>query len=250
MSRSSIEILAHQDTPLGALCLRRRTVPGRPGVVVTEITLDHEMLMSSHVTTSEERLARRALELHSGSGLDVLVGGLGLGFTAHAVLASDRVARCEVVEYVSAVIDWTQRGLTPLGAALRADTRFVMTHGDVYALLDAAPARRHDVILVDVDHSPSERLGEDSASFYSEQGLQRARRHLAPGGVLGVWSYAEDSPFADAMRAVFDEVHVEPVRIVHDLVDEEHTDWLFFARADGDGDATHAVRPLPHPPHP
>lgn len=231
--RSNLEILAWEETELGPLCLRRRALLSRPGTVVTDVTLDHEMLMSSHLTLSERTLARRALELHpGGDGLDVLVGGLGLGYTVAEVLEAggDRVARAEVVEYLAPVIDWLERGLVPLSSTLRADPRLVLRRGDVYARLEAEPERRYDLVLVDVDHSPEERLGNDSAGFYSEAGLRRARRHLAPGGVLGVWSYAEDSPFASALHHVFDRVHVEPVTVLNDLVDEEQTDWLFFAR--------------------
>ena len=67
-------------------------------------------------------------------------------------------------------------------------------------------------------------------SFYEEAGLRSARRHLAEGGILGVWSYAPDSPFAAALRSVFEDVEVEPVTVTNDLIDEEQTDWLFFAR--------------------
>ena len=98
MAPPTLEILAYEPTPLGLLCLRRREVPGAPGTSVTEITLDHEFLMSSLLTASEEALARRAVVRHAGDALDVLVGGLGLGYTAHAALGSARVARVEVVE--------------------------------------------------------------------------------------------------------------------------------------------------------
>ncbi len=86
------------------------------------------------------------------------------------------------------------------------------------------------MILIDVDHSPEDRLDDGNDSFYTEAGLRRARRHLAPNGVLGVWSYAENSPFADALRNVFAEVRIEPVTFVNTHVDETMTDWLFFAR--------------------
>ena len=205
-------------------------MPGRPGLSVTEITLDHEFLMGSYVTDSERALARIALEMHPGRGLDVLVGGLGLGYTAHAALASDRVATLEVVEFLPQVIDWLRRGLLPLSRELVADARLHVTEGDVYARLRGAPARRHDLILIDVDHSPVETLGDDNDSFYAESGLRLARRHLAPGGILGVWSYAEHSPFEAALRRVFAEVRIEGVEAVNDLVDVEQTDWLFFAR--------------------
>jgi hypothetical protein len=86
------------------------------------------------------------------------------------------------------------------------------------------------VILIDVDHSPQERLGEESVSFYTPEGLQAARRHLATDGVLGVWSYAESSPFADALHAVFDHVRIEPITYDNQLIHQQQTDWLFFAR--------------------
>ena len=81
-----------------------------------------------------------------------------------------------------------------------------------------------------MDHSPDERLGEESISFYTAAGLTAARQHLAPGGVLAVWSYAESSPFSAALHEVFTEVRVEPVTYDNQLINEERTDWLFFAR--------------------
>jgi len=231
VKKSNLEILAHETTELGMLCLRRRELLSRPGTIVTDVTLDHELLMSSHLTLSERTLARTGLGLHPGRALRVLVGGLGLGYTAHEVLVAggERVAAVEVVEYLAPVIDWVGRGLVPLATALQADARLAITHGDVYARLAGPPEGAYDLILIDVDHAPDEPLGSTSASFYTEAGLARARRHLAEGGVLGVWSYAEHSPFATELRRVFAEVHVEPVTAVNDVVGEEQTDWLFFA---------------------
>jgi spermidine synthase len=234
MSDSNFEFLAHQDTEIGTLILRRRALLSKPGTVVTEITLDHEFLMSSYVTVSERALSRVALEMHPGASLQVLVGGLGLGYTAWEVLQSPRVARAEVVEFVPAVIDWMRDGLFPLSSRLAATPRLELVVGDVFERLAAPPdpaAPRFDLILIDVDHSPAERLGDScNDGFYTAEGLRAARRHLAVGGVLGVWSYAESSPFAGALREVFREVRIEPVTFVNDLIDEETTDWLFFAR--------------------
>ena len=92
MSHSNLEILGYETTPLGYLCLRRRELLSKPGTVITEITLDHELLMSSQQTVSERALASLALERHPGDGLRVLIGGLGLGYTAHEILRSPAVA--------------------------------------------------------------------------------------------------------------------------------------------------------------
>ena len=230
---SNIEILADETTTLGPLCLRRRELLSEPGTVVTEITLDHQLLMSSYYTASERALARVALELHSGTQLRVLIGGLGLGYTAREALRSPRVSHAVVIEFLPQVIDWLGRGLVPPAAELNADERLEIVRGDVYRRLaepPAAGASRFDLILIDVDHSPEEKLDEASASFYSAQGLDLAKQHLAPGGVLGVWSYAESSPFADALRAVFREVRLEEVTYENAQEGGESSDWLFFAR--------------------
>ena len=230
MTPSNLQILAYEDSPLGPLCLRRRELLSAPGTVVTEVTLNHAFLMSSYNTASERALARIALEMHPGTSLRVLVGGLGLGYTAHAALASERVARVEVVEFLPQVIEWLERDLVPLSRALKTDERFTTVSGDVYARLAAAPGEEYDLILIDVDHAPEDPLSQANGSFYTKEGLERARRHLAGGGILGVWSYAESSPFARALREVFREVRIEPVKFFNELIDEETTDWLFFAR--------------------
>jgi spermidine synthase len=230
MSPSNLEILAYLTTPLGELCLRRRELLSSPGTLITEITLDQELLMSSYNTASERALAEEALARHTGRDLSVLVGGLGLGYTANEALQSSRVRRVEVVELLPEVIGFLRDGLVPLSPELLAEPRFCVREGDVFATLRAPARERWDIVLIDVDHSPHEQLGTDNESFYTEAGLERAKRHLAPGGILAVWSYAESSPFVEVLRAAFTIVETVPVSFVNDLVDEELTDWLFIAR--------------------
>ena len=229
MTPPLFEILSYDDTPLGPLHLRRRELLAEPGTIVTEVSLNNEFLMSSYNTASERALAGLALERHPGRGLEVLVGGLGLGYTAREALLNDRVAGVEVVEFLPQVIGWLDRGLVPLAAELKADRRFKVVQGDVYSRLAEPPSRLHDLILIDVDHSPEDRLAPANASFYGVEGLKRAKRHLKPGGWLGVWSYDENAPFAEALRGQFSEVRVEPVTFNNKFAGEVQTDWLFFA---------------------
>ena len=212
------------------LCLRRRELLSQPGVVVTEVTLNQEFLMSSLYTDSERALARTAIEMLSGQSLRVLVGGLGLGYTVRETLASDRVSHVEVVELLPQVIDWLATGLVPLSEELGRDPRLVVTQGDVYERLAGPPGELFDAIIIDVDHSPDERLGEKSLPFYSPRGLLAAKQHLVPDGVLAIWSYAESSPFVEALGEVFQQMQVEPVSYDNRLIEEQQTDWLFFAR--------------------
>jgi spermidine synthase len=228
MTTSNLDVLAYEESPLGMICLRRRELLSSPGTIVTEIMLDHEMLMSSHHTASERALSAAALDRHPGDQLSVLIGGLGLGYTAQEVLRAERVARVEVVELLPQVVDWMRNGLVPLSDELNCDPRCHVVQSDVYAMLAAPPVRCHDLILVDVDHSPEERLGDQNSGFYTKTGLALAREHLAPGGILGVWSYTESSPFVEAMSSVFPRVDVEPVTFHNYFTEEDETNWVFL----------------------
>jgi spermidine synthase len=84
-------------------------------------------------------------------------------------------------------------------------------------------------VLIDVDHAPDDHLGPGNEGFYTRAGLERAKKHLTPGGILAVWSYADRSPFVEALRTAFQTVELVPVTYTNDLVAEEHTDWLFLA---------------------
>ena len=225
-----LEILEYCETPIGLLCLRRRELLSSPGTIVTEVTLDHEFLMSSYHTESERALASIALEWHGGSGLKVLLGGLGLGYTAQAALECPRVAEVEVLELLPQVISWLSRDLVPLSASLLGEPRCRVDQGDVFERLGGTPKRRYDAILIDVDHSPDEVLDARNASFYTESGLRTARGHLAEGGVLAVWSSATSGTFRQALEVVFSEVRLAIVRWRNELIDEDQQDHLFLAR--------------------
>ncbi len=144
------------------------------------------------------------------------------------MLKHENVGRVEVIEYLPEVIDWLHSGLVPLSSELNAATALQINHGDVYKKLLEPPRETFDLIVIDVDHSPSDQLGEQEHGFYTAEGLALAKKHLSDGGVLAVWSYAESSEFADALRNTFEQIHVEPVKTVNTLVGHEQTDWLFF----------------------
>ena len=130
MCAQNLEVLAYEKTPLGDLCLRRRELLSRPGTVITEITLDLQLLMSSYITVSERALSNEAIERHPGTELSVLVGGLGLGYTAAEALKSDRVDRVAVVELFPEVVGFTRDGLIPLSDELNSDERLSVRQGD------------------------------------------------------------------------------------------------------------------------
>lgn len=211
---------------------------------MTEVTLDHELLMSSLHTESERALATSALGMHPGTGLRVLVGGLGLGYTAHAALEAERVGEVRVIERLPEVIRWMREGLVPLAAALRDDPRLRIEGGDVYAHLAGAVDQEFDLILIDVDHSPDEPLAPDRHAFHDTMGLEAAKTHLAPGGILGVWSSTANQRFAQSLERVFESVHAKEITFLNRHEGRRQSDWLYFAGPLRAGDEPRRGRPI------
>jgi spermidine synthase len=231
---TAFQELAHHPTPLGDLVLRRRTLPGRPLEWVFEVTLGGAFLMSSLVTDSEVALARLALAARGPGRWSVLVGGLGLGYTANEALASPHVQAVTVVELLPEVIAWHERGLLPLGRALADEPRCRLVADDFFAVVAAPPAAeaRFDVVLVDIDHGPEALLQRAHARFYTLPGLEALRRHLAPGGVFGLWAgLAPDPEFLDRLGQVFPSAWAEIVRFENPSVSRQDTNTIYLARA-------------------
>jgi spermidine synthase len=196
------EELDWQETPMGELSLRRRLEP-LVGVDVYEVKLGDEYLMSSLFTLAEEELARLGLDAAAGTALNVLVGGLGLGYTAVTALDDARVASLVVVDALPTVIDWHERELLPVSSRLIGDPRTRLVVGDFFAWMREQPGEAYDAILLDVDHSPRHQLNPAHADLYTVPGLTRLSAHLAPGGVFALWS---DDPPDDAFMADLEQV--------------------------------------------
>ena len=229
------EELDYRPTPIGAVSLRRRK-DLRLGIDVFEIKLGDEFLMSSLFTASEIALARLGLAALDGDNLSVVVGGLGLGYTAQAVLENADVGALVVVEMLEPLIDWHRQGLVPLGPALTGDARCRFVRGDFFALAASeagfdpdAPGRTFDAVLVDIDHSPEALLDERSAAFYGDAGLARLATHLTPGGVFGLWSNDRpDDAFTARLAAVFADARAEEVTFHNPLQDKPFTQTVYL----------------------
>lgn len=193
------EELDWQDTRMGELTLRRRADPETQELIY-EVKLGDEYLMSSLFTVAEEELATLGLAAAHGDSLSVLVGGLGLGYTAVAALRDERVRKLVVIDALPAVIDWHRRELLPVSAELVRDERTSLVHDDFFAVVRAEPADSYDVILLDVDHSPRHTLDPSHADLYTEAGLASLARHLRTDGVFALWS--DDPPDADFMTTL------------------------------------------------
>lgn len=145
------------------------------------------VLMSSRRHSSEESLAAEALT-RVARAEDVLVGGLGLGFTLRAVL--ERVGaqtRVHVAELVPELVEWNRTHLAELHGHALDDPRVQLHLGDVRAVLGRSPSR-FDAVLLDVDNGPVALSQRDNRELYTERGVRTCHAALRAGGVLAVWS--------------------------------------------------------------
>lgn len=196
------EELDWQETRMGELTLRRRADPGT-GELIYEVKLKDEYLMSSLFTRAEEQLATLGLAAAEGTDLHVLVGGLGLGYTAATALHDSRVRKLDVIDALPAVIEWHERELLPMSAQLVRDPRVTLVHDDFFAVVRRPPApedARYDVVLLDVDHSPQHTLDPSHADLYTSAGIESLARHLTDRGVFALWS--DDPPDADFLTTL------------------------------------------------
>jgi spermidine synthase len=229
------EVLAWRETSVGVISLRRRLEPTL-GVDVYEVKLGDEFLMSSLFTVAEIELARLGLEPLGPDRLDVVVGGLGLGYTARAALEDARVGSLLVVEALEDVIDWHEDHLLPGAEALTSDARTRLIHGDFFAMVDgdgldpADPGRRFDAVLLDIDHSPRHVLHPSHEPFYTPAGLARLAQRLRPGGVFALWSDdPPDTAFEATLREVFDHVAAHVVSFPNFLTGGEAANTVYVA---------------------
>ncbi len=232
-------VLDYRETPLGDLTLRRRRVHSLDDLEIFEVKLGDYFLMSSLYHEVESALADLGLEGLEAPELDVVVGGLGLGYTAHAALMNPAVYSLIVVDALDAVIDWHQRGLVPLGPQLTGDPRCRLVHADFFALASQpnegfdpeTPGRKFHAVLVDIDHSPIHFLHERNGAFYQPDGLRRLSEQLHPGGAFALWS--DDPPdenFLATLRAVFAEADARIVSFFNPLLECDSSSTVYIAR--------------------
>ncbi len=232
------EEIDSQDSPIGEISLRRRRIPGLTEEDIYEVKLGDEFLMSSLFVEAEEALAHLGLARLDRPAIDVVVGGLGLGYTAVAALQDERVREQWVVDFLPPVIRWHQEEKVPLGAVLNRDARNHYVLGSFFELavepsvgfVPDQPGRKVDAILLDIDHSPSTVLDADNAHFYQPENLGRMAELLTAGGVFALWSNERpDQGFMETLKAVFRDVQADEVRFYNPLQNAEAINTVYTA---------------------
>lgn len=237
------EEIDFQQTPLGDISLRRRSEPRLDNVIIYEVKLNEEFLMSSLFTEAEVQLSILGLKeiqntFSPDEKLNIVVGGLGLGYTAAKVLENSAVASLDVIEYMQPVIDWHKQKLVPLGEVLVNDARCKLTHADFYELAkrknsgfdSVQPNQLTHAVLLDIDHSPSHLLNENNTSFYTQEGLEHLASKLYSKGIFGLWSNElPDQAFMELLDSVFESTHAHIIKFPNPYTNAESANTVYLS---------------------
>lgn len=223
--------VARAESERGELVLRRRKNPEGPDAPsVLELRVNGVFVMDTFETRTEGALARAALA-EVDRPRRVLVGGLGLGFTTHEVLADSRVEHVLVAEIEDALVGWFREGTVPHGPGYLADERLRVTVADIRVVVQEAGEAAYDLILLDVDNGPGFLVHDDNEVIYQAEFLDQAREALRPGGALVIWSAAESPRLQAELQEVFGNVVAIPYDVTLQAREEHY--WIYLARRKG-----------------
>lgn len=181
------------------------------------IRLGRDELMNSRLSATEEALATIACEKiqtrrRPNKQPNILIGGLGMGFTLRAALTVlGKQAHIVVAELVPAVVAWARGPMAKLSGDSLTDPRVRIHEGDVGDLIRSGRLA-YDAILLDVDNGPQGMTRKANDGLYDLKGLRAAHTALRPGGVLAVWSSGPDAKFTARLRKTGFKVDEIPLR--------------------------------------
>ena len=189
--------------------------------------LGQNELMNSRLSGSEEALATLACRrIEAIKRPNLLIGGLGMGFTLRAALAVlGTEARITVAELVPAVIAWARGPMANIFADSLNDPRASILSADVIEVIQSHPSA-FDAILLDVDNGPEGLIRKANDALYNLKGLKAIRRALRPGGVLAVWSSGPHPLFSKRLRDAGFDVNEVAVRATAKRSGARHVIWF------------------------
>ncbi len=213
----------------GEVVLRERfdadAGPDAPRIL--ELRVNGVFVMDTLETESERGLAAVALA-QVAHPRRVLVGGLGLGFTLHEVLADPRVEHVDVVEIEDALVRWMRDGTVPHGPVYLADERADVIVADIREVVAHANPETYDLVLLDVDNGPGFLVYDQNEAVYRPEFLAQTRECLNEGGLVVIWSSAESPMLQTELREVFGNADALPFDVT--LQGRADTYWIYLSR--------------------
>jgi spermidine synthase len=184
-------------------------------------------LMNSRRHGSEEALAQiPCSRMTRQSGIRVLIGGLGMGYTLAAALEKLPSDACITVsELIPAVVKWNRQHLAHLAGTPLNDHRVSVEEGDVAGIIRKSK-NEWDAVLLDIDNGPEGLTRETNNCLYGRPGLNTIFAALRSGGFLAVWSSGADDAFAHRLTQCGFQTETVTARACGTGKGGRHTIWI------------------------
>lgn len=228
--------LDYQQTPLGELILQQRDAVEVDGRAIVEVKLNQEYLMTSLFSAGEIALTNLGLSALKGENWDIVVGGLGLGFTAAQALKYAQVKRMVIVEALAPVIEWHCKGIVSNGRLLTDDPRCIYHNADFFELARTIgfdpeiSNHQFDAILLDIDHTPDTTLNQSHNDFYTAAGIRRLAAFIKPDGIFALWSNKAPTPaFTQTLSTAFSSVEGHTVEFPNPIQNTTAINGVYVA---------------------
>ena len=193
-----VEVLEREEGRSGELVLRRSGAD-------LEVILNGAFLISTANESSSRAMVSAALPYLAGDALEVLIGGLGLGYALDEALACERVAHVTVAEYEPTIMRWFHAYGEERAERAAAGGRAGRATIKVADVADVLTTRHEafDMVSLDTDNGPGWLVREANAGLYSATGVQLVRLALRPGGAVVYWSPERHAAFEQSLAGAF-----------------------------------------------
>lgn len=211
-----LNVIERVRTPRGGIQLQQR---GNHYEVISNGTF----LMSTYNGESERLLVSAALE-NTVDPKNILIGGLGVGFSLAEALRHEQVTSVTVIEFEETMIKWNQTHLAAFSNHALTDSRTQIIQADfldwIYTRAD-----RFDVICLDIDNGPDWTVTDANTDLYQVNTLHVLAGLLSSNGVLAFWSAASSQSFVEKLKKSFKEVKEIPVP-----QEKGEADYIYLAK--------------------
>lgn len=183
------------------------------------IRVDGFELMNSCWHRSEAELARIAGWCLPKLNPQILIGGLGLGYTLAAFLEEfNDKAQYTVSEQSLDVLNWYNKFYKKIVLREFDDSSVRFINMDIQDVINNSNS--YDLIILDVDNGPDPISGGRNGELYTLTGLQKIKSKLREGGALLLWSAFQAPEFEGLARSAGYHVSCYPVNV--GLRDHKH----------------------------
>lgn len=195
-----------------------------------EIISGGVFLMSTRGGEGERVMVRLALSyLQYRRVVDVLIGGLGVGYSIMEALEDKRVANIDVVELEEAVIRWNEQYFGNYNENVVNDEKVRIICDDLLEYIGRLNEEKYELVVLDVDNGPDWLVREENRGIYQLSGISMLERVISPGGLLVVWSATQNSKFLNNLSSLFYDSFIKPLNFYDDR-GRKYCNYLYIGR--------------------